>query len=103
MAGGVNPETKKAQLKELLTRYGPIEFWRMDHATGTGGLSHADTVEWIHKFQPNSFVGFNHGEPARSMWKSVVPQPMSLRGGCCSPMQRRHHGLLPMSSTARSV
>jgi len=62
--GGVNPEIKKAQLKELLTRYGPIEFWWMDHATGTGGLSHAETVEWVHKFQPNSFVGFNHGEPA---------------------------------------
>ncbi len=63
-AGGSDPEMKKAQLKELLTGYGPIEFWWMDHATGTGGLSHKETVEWIHKFQPNSFVGFNHGEPA---------------------------------------
>jgi hypothetical protein len=36
----------------------------MDHATGTGGLSHAETVQWVHSFQPNSFVGFNHGEPA---------------------------------------
>jgi len=62
--GGSNPEIKKAQLKELLTNYGPIEFWWMDHATGTGGLSHKDTVEWMHKFQPNCFVGFNHGEPA---------------------------------------
>lgn len=62
--GGRNPEMKKAQLKELLTQYGPIEFWWMDHAAGTGGLSHEDTVEWIHKFQPNSFVGFNHGKPA---------------------------------------
>ena len=60
--GGVNPEMKKAQLKELLTRYGPIEFWWMDHAAGNGGLSHADTVEWVHRFQPNSFVGFNHGD-----------------------------------------
>lgn len=63
-AGGSNPDMKKAQLKELLTQYGPIEFWWMDHATGTGGLSHKETVEWIHAFQPNSFVGFNHGEPA---------------------------------------
>ncbi len=62
--GGVNPEMKKAQLRELLTNYGPIEFWWMDHAVGTGGLSHEETVEWMHKFQPNSFVGFNHGEPA---------------------------------------
>ena len=64
MEGGVNPDMKKAQLKELLTQYGPIEFWWMDHAAGNGGLSHADTVEWVHLFQPNSFVGFNHGEPA---------------------------------------
>jgi alpha-L-fucosidase len=48
--GGSHPEMKKAQLKELLTNYGPIEFWWMDHATGTGGLSHAETVEWIHNF-----------------------------------------------------
>ncbi len=61
---GVYPEMKKAQLKELCTRYGPIEFFWMDHAVGDGGLSHAETVEWIHQFQPNCFVGFNHGEPA---------------------------------------
>lgn len=62
--GGSNPEVKKEQLKELLTNYGPIEFWWMDHATGTGGLSHEETVEWMHRFQPNTFVGFNHGDPA---------------------------------------
>ena len=63
-AGGSNPEMKKAQLKELLTRYGPIEFWWMDHAAGDGGLSHKKTVDWVHRFQLDSFVGFNHGEPA---------------------------------------
>ncbi len=62
--GGYNPEVKKAQLKELCTKYGPIEFFWMDHAVGDGGLSHRDTVRWIHQFQPNCFVGFNHGEPA---------------------------------------
>lgn len=62
--GGNNPDAKKAQLKELLTNYGPIEFWWMDHAIGTGGLGHKETVEWMHKFQPNTFVGFNHGQPA---------------------------------------
>jgi alpha-L-fucosidase len=61
---GINPEMKKAQLRELLTKYGPIEFWWMDHAVGDGGLNHKETVEWVHQFQPNSFVGFNHGEPA---------------------------------------
>ena len=59
-----NPEMKKAQLEELCTRYGPIEYFWMDHAQGDGGLSHAETVAWIHRFQPNAFVGFNHGEPA---------------------------------------
>jgi alpha-L-fucosidase len=62
--GGSNPEVKKAQLKELCTQYGPIEFYWMDHAVGNGGLSHRETVEWVHKFQPDCFVGFNHGKPA---------------------------------------
>ncbi|MCG8306035.1 MAG: alpha-L-fucosidase [Cytophagales bacterium] len=61
---GINPEMKKAQLKELCTKYGPIEFFWMDHAAGDGGLGHEETVEWVHQFQPNCFVGFNHGEPA---------------------------------------
>ena len=60
----INPEMKKAQLKELCTLYGPIEFFWMDHAVGEGGLGHQETVDWIHKFQPDCFVGFNHGEAA---------------------------------------
>ena len=59
-----NPDTKKAQLKELVTNYGPIEFFWMDHAVGDGGLSHKETVDFIHQFQPNCFIGFNHGEAA---------------------------------------
>ena len=62
--GGINPELKKAQLKELCTQYGPIEFFWMDHAVGDGGLSHKETVEWIHQFQPNCFIGYNTGETA---------------------------------------
>ena len=61
---GINPEMKKAQLKELCTQYGPIEFFWMDHAVGDGGLNHEKTVEWVHAFQPDCFVGFNHGEAA---------------------------------------
>ena len=64
MKGGSNPEMKKAQLKELLTEYGPIEFFWMDHAVGDGGLSHKETVNWVHQFQPNCFIGFNTGETA---------------------------------------
>lgn len=62
--GGTNPEMKKAQLKELCTQYGPVEFFWMDHAAGEGGLSHKETVEWVNQFQPNCFVGFNHGTAA---------------------------------------
>jgi alpha-L-fucosidase len=64
MEGGYNPSVKKAQLKELCTLFGPIEFFWMDHAAGDGGLSHKETVDWIHEFQPDCFVGFNIGEPA---------------------------------------
>ena len=60
----VNPEIKKAQLRELCTQYGPVEFFWMDHAVGEGGLGHPETVEWVHGYQPDCFVGFNHGEPA---------------------------------------
>ena len=61
---GINPEIKKAQLEELCTQYGPIEFFWMDHAVGDGGVSHQETVDWVHQFQPNCFVGFNSGETA---------------------------------------
>ena len=62
LEGGNNPETKKAQLAELLTEYGPIEYIWFDHAAGTGGLSHEETTAWCKKFQPDCFVGYNHGE-----------------------------------------
>jgi hypothetical protein len=52
---------KKAQLKELLTQYGPIEYLWFDHAVGDGGLSHADTIAFCKSLQPGCFVGFNHG------------------------------------------
>ena len=76
--GGRNPEIKKAQLKELLTKYGPIEFWWMDHATGTGGLSHEDTIKWMHRFQPNTFAGFNHGSPAGRICLREMGRPGKL-------------------------
>ena len=62
--GNKNAELKKAQLKELCTQYGPIEFYWMDHAQSTGGLDHKATAAWVRTFQPNCFVGFNHGTPA---------------------------------------
>jgi alpha-L-fucosidase len=62
--GGVNPEMKKAQLKELLTRYGPVEYIWFDHAVGDGGLNHDETTAWVKQFQPDCFVGYNHGDQA---------------------------------------
>jgi len=59
---GANAEKKLAQLEELCTQYGPIEFFWMDHAQGLGGVNHAETTAWIHRFPPNCFVGYNHGE-----------------------------------------
>ena len=58
------PEIKKAQLSELLTNYGPIEFIWFDHAIGDGGLSHKETVKWVTRIQPGTFCGFNAGETA---------------------------------------
>mgnify|MGYP003681909561 CR=1 FL=1 len=60
--GGSNPQMKKAQLKELLTQYGPIEYLWFDHAVGDGGLSHKETIAWCKSLQPGCFVGFNHGD-----------------------------------------
>ncbi len=60
--GGSNPDLKKAQLRELLTRYGPIEYIWFDHAIGDGGLSHAETLAFCKSLQPDCFIGFNHGD-----------------------------------------
>ena len=60
--GGYNPELKKAQLRELLTEYGPVEFLWLDYAVGDGGLSHKDTVALVKSLQPGCFVGFNDGD-----------------------------------------
>ena len=58
------PDIKKAQLKELLTNYGPIEFLWFDHAISDGGLSHIDTTKWVNKISPNTFCGYNAGATA---------------------------------------
>ena len=62
--GGKNAELKKAQLKELLTQYGPIEYIWFDHAVGDGGLSHAETLAFCKSLPPGCFIGFNHGDQA---------------------------------------
>lgn len=80
-----NPDLKKAQLKELVTQYGPIEFFWMDHAQTDGGLSHAETVAWVQQFQPNCFVGFNHGEPAGEIRLGELGKPGPLEDDSVAP------------------
>ncbi len=76
--GGADPEQKKAQLRELLTGYGPIEFFWMDHAQTDGGLSHEDTAAFCKSIQPRCLVGFNHGEPAGDLRLGEYGRPTPL-------------------------
>jgi len=80
---GPNPEMKKAQLKELLTQYGPIEYIWFDHAVGDGGLSHSNTVEFCKSLQPGCFIGFNHGPAAGDIRLGEMgkPGPLSDESG----------------------
>ena len=77
--GGRNPETKMAEIKELLTGYGPIEFLWFDHAAGDGGLSHEDTARWVQRLQPGCFVGFNTGTAAGNLRLGKLGRPASLK------------------------
>ena len=91
-AGGSNPEVKKAQLKELLTQYGPIEFIWFDHAVGDGGLTHEETTRWVHLFQPNCFVGYNHGEPSGRLCLREMGKPGRLGDAEASKYNKEHEG-----------
>ena len=75
---GKDPDRKKAQLEELLTRYGPIEFFWMDHAQTDGGLDHEATAAWCKRFQPDCLVGFNHGQPAGDLRLGEYGRPTPL-------------------------
>lgn len=62
--GNADAAKQKAQLEELLTRYGPIEFiWMDEGGIGNGGLTHAEACQWIRKFQPGCLLGFNCRDP----------------------------------------
>ena len=76
--GGRNPEIKKAQLRELLTNYGPIEYIWFDHAQGDGGLSHEETDRWVEQLQPNCLPGYNHGTPAGRIRLGEMGSPSAL-------------------------
>jgi len=77
---GQDPEKERAQLRELLTRYGPIEYLWVDHAMGTGGLSHEEFRNFCNSLQPGCLVGFNHGDQKGSLLRigeSGRPGPLS--------------------------
>jgi len=76
--GGYSPEMKKAQLKELLTQYGPIEYIWFDHAQTDGGLSHVDTTAWCKQFQPGCFIGYNHGQASGDIRLGEMGRPSPL-------------------------
>ena len=63
---GIDADKERAQITELLTNYGPIEYIWVDHAAGTGGLSHQEFLELGWKLQPNCLIGFNHGDQANT-------------------------------------
>jgi alpha-L-fucosidase len=77
--GGFTPEMKKAQLKELLTQYGPIEYIWFDHAQGDGGLDHEQTTAFCKALQPGCFVGFNNGPPAGDIRLGEMGHPAPLK------------------------
>jgi len=94
--GGSNPEMKKAQLRELLTQYGPIEYIWFDHAVGDGGLGHRETVEWCHRWQSRTLIGFNHGEAAGeiSLREMGTPGPLgdAKAGSYNQSNEEQYHG-----------
>jgi alpha-L-fucosidase len=75
---GKNPEMKKAQLKELLTCYGPIQNIRFDYAVGDGGVNHEETVKWCKPFQPGCSIGFNAGPAAGDIRHGEMGYPAPL-------------------------
>jgi alpha-L-fucosidase len=76
--GGYTVEMKKAQLKELLTQYGPIEYIWFDHAQTDGGLNHVETTAWCKQLQPGCFIGYNHGQPSGDIRLGEMGGPSPL-------------------------
>ena len=62
IAGGTGSgvDIMRAQLKELLTQYGPIEYFWMDCAAGhPDGDTHQKLNEYVKSIQPGCFIGAN--------------------------------------------
>ncbi len=93
--GGYTTEMKKSQLKELLTQYGRIEYIWFDHAQGTGGLNHEETVKWCHQCQPGTLIGFNHGEPAGEVSLREVGRPGPLGTAAAASFNKDNEAQYP--------
>jgi alpha-L-fucosidase len=64
----------------------------MDHAIGTGGLSHAETVKWMHRFQPDAFVGFNSGDAAGRLCLREMGKPGDIGDVSASKFNKKAEG-----------
>lgn len=91
--GGSNPVVKKAQLKELLTQYGPVEFIWFEHALGDGGLDQPATAAFVKSLQPGCFVGFNHGTPAGDLRLGEMGRPSALDDPSGAGVGRKQPGI----------
>ena len=92
-AGGRNPEVKKAQLRELLTHYGPVEFIWFDHALGDGGLDHEATTRFVKSLQPGCLVGYNSGQPGGELRLGEGGRPSALNDPSGAGVNQKQKGI----------
>ena len=74
-----NAEMKRAQLTELMTQYGEISLIWLDVAQWDGGLDHRETEALIRKYQPNCFIGVNHGRPVGDLQSREMGAPVPMK------------------------
>lgn len=77
--GFKNPEMKKTQLTELMKNYGEISLIWLDVAQWDGGLDHRETEALIRKYQPNCFIGVNHGRPVGDLQSREMGAPVQMK------------------------
>ncbi len=73
-----NAELKRQQLTELMTNYGEISLIWLDVAQWDGGMDHRETEALIKKYQPNCFIGVNHGRPAGDLQSREMGAPVPM-------------------------
>lgn len=81
-----NPEIKREQLTELVTKYGEISLIWLDVAQWDGGLDHRETEAIIRKYQPNCFVGVNHGRPVGELQSREMGAPVPMEKVTVEPL-----------------